>query len=126
MDALLIATLSGAGVACAGTGLIGAWWHRRRMRQLTAHIAGLHAELDRLRAQPQVARSAAAWRIEPPSIRLSTSLVSNPKPQRRRLWPTLRSRMRTLDDRQAALSVALPFLDTVASTRHTANSNDLS
>ena len=126
MNALLIATLSGAGVACTGTCLIGAWWHRRRMRLLTARIAGLHAEIDRLRAQPQVARSAAAWRIEPPSIRLSTVLVSNPKPLRRRLWQTLRSRTRTLGDRQAALTVALPFLDTVASTRHTASSNDSS
>jgi hypothetical protein len=124
MDALLIGTLSGAGVAGAGTCLIGAWWHRRRMRLLTTRIARLQAELDRLRASRQGSRPEAAGRIEPPSIRLSTAIVPTARPQRRPLWASMRSRMRTLHDRQAALSVALPFLDTVASTRHTASSND--
>ena len=125
MNALLIATLSGAGVACAGTCLVGAWWHRRRTRRLTARIERLHAELDQLRAPRHASRAEAAWRIESPLIRLATPIAPSPHPHRRRLWPTLRSRARTLDDRRAALSVALPFLDTVASTRHTAPSNEL-
>ena len=124
MDALLIATLSGAGVACAGTCLIGAWWHRRRMRLLTARIVRLHAELDRLRAPRQASRLEAAWRVEAPSIRLSTSMLPTAPPQRRRFWPAMRSRLRGLDGRRAALKGALPFLDTVASTRHTAGSHE--
>jgi hypothetical protein len=123
MDALLIATLSGAGAACAGTCLVGAWWHRRRTRLLTTRIARLHAELDRLRAPRHMLRAESPWRTESPSIRLSTSILQA-SPQRRRFWPAMRSRLRALDDRRAAVTVALPFLDTVASTRHTAGSHE--
>ena len=123
MNALLIATFGGAGVACAGTCLIGAWWHRRRVRQLTTRIARLQAELGRLRAPRQLARGEAGRRVDTPSIRLSTSMLQIATPQRRRFWPAVRSRLRALDGRRIAAS-ALPFLDTVASTRHTAGTHE--
>jgi len=124
MNTLLIATLSSAGVAGACTWLVGAWWHRRRTRSLMLHVARLHAELDRLRPSSPPSRVNAGLRIDGQTMRTSTAVPLASRPHRRRLWPTLRSRVRTLRDRRASLSIALPFLDTVASTRHTAASSD--
>jgi len=124
MNTLLIATLSGAGVAGACTWLVSAWWHRRRTRSLVAQVVRLDAELDRLRAPRPPGRADAGVRTDGSALRPSMAVPLAALPHRRRLWPTLRSRVRTLRDRRASLSTALPFLDTVASTRHTAASGD--
>jgi len=121
---LLIATLSGAGVAGACTWLVVAWCHRRGTRSLIAQVAHLHAEIDRLRASRPSARTDAGVQIDAAAIRHSKAVSQSALPHRRRFWPALRSRVRTLRDRRASLSIALPFLDTVASTRHTAPPGD--
>jgi hypothetical protein len=126
MNPLLFETLICAGAASAGTCLIGAWWHRRRTRWMVAHIARLQAELDRVHAaRSSPARADLGMRFDAPSTRPSTAIQPTVQSQRRRLWSTMRARVRSLGSRRAAsLSKALPFLDTVATTRHTASSTD--
>jgi hypothetical protein len=116
--------LSGASAgACAF--LVGVWWHRRRMHVLMARIARLQAEVERLRATRPVPRAEGEMRKSAPPLRPSVANSPIIAPHRRRFWPTMRSRIRALGRRRGSLSTALPFLDTVASTRHTAAWNDL-
>jgi hypothetical protein len=127
MNAFLIETAFCAGAASVCTWLVGAWWHRRRTHALVAHIARLHVELDRVRTLRSLpARTELPKRFDASPMRAPIAvLATNAPSQRRRLWTSMRARVRSLGDRRAAsLSMALPFLDTVATTRHTAVSHD--
>ena len=127
MNAFWIETAICAGAASVCTGLVAAWWHRRRARAMLAHIAGLPAELERVRSSRSFsARAELGTRFDASAMRppIATQATTAPS-HRRRLWTSMRARVRSLGDRRAgSLSMALPFLDTVATTRHTGVSHD--
>ncbi|MEO6745760.1 MAG: hypothetical protein ABIS28_07525 [Caldimonas sp.] len=127
MNAIWIETAICAGAASVCTGLVGAYWHRRRTRAMLAHIARLHAELERVRTSRSLpAHAELGRRFDASAMRPLTATPATTAPSpRRRLWTSMRARVRSLGDRRAgSLSMALPFLDTVATTRHTPVSHD--